>query len=138
MDKNKLKAWKNVKNAGIASLVIGWIYVGFAIICLMLAIYTLNISNSDPIYYPPGFITAKMISTWLLIGTPILITYAILQIIAGNKLKKPIANPKKWLITLIVLGALSFNLMGIITLVFSIIAISSYKDIEGQQPPSNL
>jgi hypothetical protein len=67
----------------------------------------------------------------LLVITPFALIISILDIVAGVKLRKPIDNPKGWIIYTIVVGALALtSITGILQLIFGILAINSLHESE--------
>lgn len=128
MDQKKVSAWKNIRNLGTVSLIVGSLWAVSFVVSVVYIIYRLGFEPelflNFLLYFGVVFIPYVLITIVLII----------LHIIAGIKLRKPISKPKWWIITLIVLGGVSaLSFMGILTLVFGIIALNSYKDIEGDQ-----
>jgi hypothetical protein len=138
MNQKKLSAWKNIRNAGTVSLVAGWLSVVGVVILAAMGIF-LIIINSPVSSNDGNDVPSSVFGIIILFFALLALVIAVLHIVGGTKLRKPIANPKGWLIFLIVMGALGIgNIIGILTLIFGIIGLTSYSNIEGDKPPKNL
>lgn len=139
MTDRQLEAWKKVRTVGTINLVIGIIWLVFTVLAtlgsLVLIIGNFSIpSDSGP---PTPSIVFGIIL--LVITIIIFLPFTILSIISGVKLRKPIANPRGWLIYTIVVGVLGIqSISGIIQLIFGILALGTISDIEGTQPPQQI
>jgi hypothetical protein len=139
MEDRKLAAWKNVRNAGTVSLVAGWLSVAggiiFFILGLIFAIANFSIpsdSGGEPL---PSIVLGIII----IFASLLVLIFAVLYIVAGMKLRKPVANPRGWVIFTVVMGALGLSsIIGILMLIFGILALTSLHEIEGAKPPENL
>jgi len=135
-------AWKKVKTAGTVSLVVGILKLLTALPALLLAFLFLfagTLSDAGTTFSSEDQAVYLVYAVALFIGVPLLIIFGIIDIVAGNKLRKPIANPRGWLIYTIVIGALGIStLTGILQLIFGILAVSSIHEIEGKEPPEKI
>jgi hypothetical protein len=139
MTDRQLDTWKKVRTVGTVNLVIGIIWLVFTLLAilgsLVLIIANFSIPNDSG---PPT--PSNVVGIILIVITIIfLLPFAILNIISGIKLRKPIANPKGWLIYTIVVGVIGIqSITGIIQLIFGILALGTLSDIEGTQPPEKI
>lgn len=140
MKKEQIEAWKRVRNAGTVSLIFGWLGIAGTVILVLLGIVFMAIntpiegSTGDPaissVVYGVMFVVLALI---------FVLPISIVQIVAGVKLRKPIARPKGWVIFVVVVGALSVtSLGGILELIFGVLALSTLHTIEGTEPPKQL
>lgn len=137
MTNEQKESWKKIRNAGTASLVIGFFEISIYTLLLILAVFMIildtQVQTGDN---SVDTVSSSVIGVILLCLVLILLSFSILNIIAGIKLRKPIENPKGWIIYLIVVGAFKFTtLQGIIELIFGIIAYSSLSTIKDSKPP---
>lgn len=138
MENKKIAAWKSVRNAGTVSLVAGWLGIagGFLLFILGLIFSIANFSIPSDTGSPMPSIVLGII---FIVAALLTLAFSVLYIIAGMKLRKPIANPKGWIIFVVVMGALGLtSIIGILLLIFGILALTSLHEIEGTQPPENL
>ncbi len=139
MTDRQLDTWKKVRTVGTVNLVIGIIWLVFTLLAilgsLVLIIANFSIPNDSG---PPT--PSYVVGIILIIITIIfLLPFAILNIISGIKLRRPITNPKGWLIYTIVVGVIGIqSITGIIQLIFGILALGTLSDIEGTQPPEKI
>jgi hypothetical protein len=137
-----MHAWKKVKTAGTVSLVVGILKLLAVLPALLLGFLFLfagTLSDAGATFSSEDQAISLVYAVVLFIGVPLLIIFGIIDIVAGNKLRKPIANPRGWLIYTIVVGALGIStLTGILQLIFGILAVSSIHEIEGKEPPEKI
>lgn len=142
MESKQMHAWKKVKTAGTVSLVVGILKLLAVLPALLLAFLFLfagTLSDVGTTFSSEEQTVYLVYAVALFIGVPLLIIFGIIDIVAGNKLRKPIANPRGWLIYTIVIGALGIStLTGILQLIFGILAVSSIHEIEGKEPPEKI
>lgn len=137
MTNKQKEAWKKIRNAGTASLIIGCLEVGIYTLLLLLGVFLIildtQVQTGDN---SVDTVSSVVLGLILLCVALVLLSFSIVNIIAGIKLRKPVSNPKGWVVYLIVIGALRFtSLQGIIELIFGIIAYLSLSDIEESEPP---
>jgi hypothetical protein len=133
----QLEAWKRVRHAGTVALVFGWIGIVATVLVvigsILLITFNFEIPSDDGEPLPSWVVGVFLLVFFLVFSLP----FAIVDIIAGIKLRKPIPRPRGWLIYLVVVGALGAgSIAGILELIFSILALSSLHEIEGQNPPA--
>lgn len=138
MTTQQTEAWKRVRSAGTVNLVVGILMLIMTLIFILISII-LIVANfdipGDPGEAPlpsavPGVI---LLVAFLFFSLPI----AIVDIIAGVKLRKPVPKPKGWVIYTVVAGALGAgSITGILQLIFGILALSSSHELESSQPPT--
>jgi hypothetical protein len=139
MEQKKIAAWKNVRNAGTVSLVTGWLGVASAIFVLIAGLIFAIANYSIPSDTGGEPFPSAVLGIIFIVLSIFVAAFSVIYIVAGIKLRKPIAKPKGWLIFIVVMGALSLtSILGILLLVFGILGLSSYHEIEGTQPPESL
>ncbi len=142
MTTQQIEAWKKVRNAGTVSLIVGIISLVLSVIWLFLAILILaiapQVTTTASTSGSLGDQTVLVIYGFVFLVVAILsIPLGIIDIVAGVKLRKPIAKPKGWIIYVVVIGALGVgSITGILMLVFGILALTGLHDIEGIEPPA--
>lgn len=128
MEERKERAQRNIKNAGLAAFIIGWLGVLLGVVLLVVSILFF-VSND---YTNTGLVFGIFFLAWSVAA----IALSIVQILGGMQLQKLKPNSKGWLAFLIVAGVLdiiSFGagltlISGIVLIVFAIIALSSVDD----------
>ena len=144
MKSEQIEAWKRVRNAGTVSLIFGWLGIAGVVILVLLGIIFLAINTPIESTNSYGSGTESISSVvygiiFLVLALVVLLPVSILKIVAGIKLRKPIANPKGWIIFVVVVGALGFtSISGILELIFGVLALSTLHTIEGTEPPKQL
>lgn len=139
MEDRKLAAWKNVRNAGTVSLVAGWLSVAGGIVLFILGLIFAIANSSIPSDNGGEPLPSIVLGVIIIFAALLVLVIAVLYIIAGMKLRKPVDNPRGWVIFVVVMGALGLtSIFGILMLVFGILALTSLHDIEGSKPPENL
>lgn len=138
MATQQTEAWKRVRSAGTVNLVVGILTLIIALIFIIISII-LIIANFDipgdpgeaPL--PSAVLGVLLLVFFLVFSVPI----AIVDIVAGVKLRKPVPKPKGWVIYTVVVGALGAgSITGILQLIFGILALSSSHELEATQPPA--
>lgn len=138
MQKRQLAAWKNVRNAGTTSLIFGWLGVAIGVLLLIGGII-LSLINFEIPSESGDTLPSVALGVMLIIISIFVFILSILQVVAGSKLRKPVAKPKGWLIFVVVMGVIEISsLSGILLLVFGIIALSTIREIDGKNPPKNI
>ena len=138
MTTQQTEAWKRVRNAGTVNLVVGIItlimVIIFVLISIILIVANFDIPSDDgsaPL--PSAVLGVLLLFFFLVFSLPI----AIVDIIAGVKLRKPIPKPRGCVIYTVVVGALGAgSITGILQLIFGILALSSSHELEASQPPA--
>lgn len=144
MKHEQLEAWKRVRNAGTVALVFGWLGIALSVFLVLLSVLFFAINTPIETTSTYGSATESVPSfvyglLFLVIALVFILPFSIIDIVAGTKLRKPIAKPRGWIIYLIVIGALSVtSLGGVLELIFGILALSSLHTIDGTEPPKQL
>lgn len=140
MTTQQTEAWKRVRSAGTVNLVVGILMLIMTLIFILISII-LIVANFDipgdpgeaPL--PSAVLGVILLVAFLFFSLPI----AIVDIIAGVKLRKPVPKPKGWVIYTVVAGALGAgSITGILQLIFGILALSSSHDLEHSQPTTEV
>lgn len=136
MTTQQTEAWKRVHSAGTVNLIVGILTLVLAVIFILISI-GLVIANFDipsdnggaPL--PSAVLGVILLVFFLIFSLPI----AIINIVAGVKLRKPVPKPRGWIIYTVVVGAIGAgSITGILQLIFGILALSSSHELENSQP----
>lgn len=141
MTNEQQEAWRRVRNAGMVLLIYAWIG---AVVCALLAlgafalmIANIQIPNSENGDPSLGTTSSIWFGVLLLAVVIMVVPFVIANFIGAKRLRQPVANPRGWLIYMIVCGALgATSINGIIELIFAILALSSLHSIDGTTPPT--
>ena len=118
-----------VKTLGTINIVVGILSIFSTVIMAILGIAFLLLSSLPNAGEDKSILV--IYGVILLVFSPIALIISILDIVAGVKLRKPLKNPKGWIIYTIVVGALALtSITGILQLIFGILAITSLHESE--------
>ena len=138
MTTQQTEAWKRVRAAGTVNLIVGIIMLIMSIIFILISL-GLIIANFEI----PSDNGGEPMPSWVLGGILLVVfmvfslPLAIVNIIAGSKLRKPVPKPKGWIIYTVVVGAFGAgSITGILQLIFGILALSSSHELEATHPPA--
>ncbi len=135
MESNQVEAWKRIKNAGTVSMVRGWLGIVVATGILLVGILFIAIPFDIPVEGdsggPPLPLPSAVMGVIFVIAVIISLPFSVLDIIAGIKLRKPVPQPKNWLLYTLVVGILgATSIVGIVQIVFSWLALNTAHYIE--------
>ncbi len=138
MTTQQTEAWKRVRSAGTVNLVVGIITLIMALIFILISIVLIvanfNIPSDDGGEPMPSWVLGGILLFFLLVFS---LPIAIVDIVAGVKMRKPVPKPRGWVIYTVVVGALGAgSITGILQLIFGILALSSSHDLESSQVPA--
>lgn len=128
------EAWGKIKTLGTITLINGIIDI-FAFLILMLFTILMFMINGDvPIDETTGeTIPSSVLGALLLVFAVIVLVLAVINIIAGIKLRKPVERPKGWVVCAIILAVVGGgNVLAILQLIFGIFAFSALGSINNQ------
>lgn len=136
MTTQRADAWKKVRSAGTVNLVVGIIEVIGTVFFILIAIFLIIINTDIPSEDGAPLPSSVLGIILLVVGVIFLAPLAILDIVAGVKMRKPVPRPKGWVIYTIVVGVVGISsITGILQTIFGILALTSLSDIEQSKPP---
>lgn len=142
MKQEQIDAWKRVRHAGTVAMVFGWLGIVGVVFFILLGVLFLALNTPIPTssYNSSETIPSVVYGViFIVVALVFVLPISIVEIVAGFKLRKPVANPKGWIIFLIVIGALGItSIPGIFELIFGVLALSTLHVIEGTEPPKQL